>query len=69
MQQRPMTTPVNWSEMVQVANFKKTRERSKLTWVKVVRKDTNACDLIVDMALDRVEWKNMTCAATPSSWG
>lgn len=43
-------TPPPWCKMKV-----RTTGKLKLTWVEVVSKDLGACDLMADMALDRVD--------------
>lgn len=51
---RPTTALIR-TGMVDVGGFKWTRGRLERTWIKVIRKDMRAYDLIKDVALDRVE--------------
>lgn len=43
---------------LQVEGTRRTRGMLKLIWVEVVWKDMAVCDLMIDMILNRVEWKN-----------
>lgn len=56
------------SEAVQLEGAKRTRGTPKLIWVEVVRRGMVACELMADIALDRVECWNMIHVANPSSW-
>ena len=65
VQRRPMTAPMRRSETIQVEGAKRTRGRPKLTWVEVVKRDMAACNLTVDRALNRAEWRNKIRVANP----
>ena len=41
------------------------RERPKLTWIEIIKKDLVWCGLTDIMALDRVEWRNRIHVADP----
>lgn len=52
-----MIVPMVGSEMVQVEGARRIKGRPRLTQVEIARKDS-AYDLMANIALDRVEWRN-----------
>lgn len=50
---------------MQVEGIKRTRGSPKMTRVEVLGKDVSAYDLMKDMPLDRVVWKNKFFVADP----
>lgn len=57
------------SKTIHVEGARRTRGRTKLTWVEVIRRDVAVCNLIVDIALNRVERQNKIHVADPKWLG
>ena len=41
------------------------RGRTKLTWIEIIKKDITSCNLTVNLALDRSEWRKQIHVADP----
>lgn len=51
--------------MVHVEGVKRSKGTQKMIWVKAVRSDMSAYNLMEYIALDRVECQNKICVAVP----
>ena len=58
IQRRPTNAPFNKSDAIHIEGNVRGRERPKLTWIEIIKKDLVWCSLTDIMALDRVEWRN-----------
>ena len=54
---RPMDVPVRRMEKIDIEQDKKLRERSKMTWMEMVKKDMKLLELEEKMVADRNVWR------------
>lgn len=66
---RPSSTSVRKCDQIRVEDSKRTRERPKMRWFDVARKNMTFLDLIANMALDRIEWRDRIHAINPKYMG
>ena len=56
IQRRPINAPVRKSDAIHIEGNAKGRERPKLTWAEIIKKNLICCGLTSIMVLDRAEW-------------
>lgn len=56
MQWKPIIVSIKKNKTMQLEGAKRIREKLKLTWVEVVRRNMTTCNLTIHIALNRVEW-------------
>ena len=57
IQRKPLDAPVSKSDLLTIHGNARGRGRPKLTWTKIIKKDITICNLNVDLALNKSEWK------------
>ena len=57
---------VRKSELIQVEEMKKSRERPKITLVEVTKKDLSIKEVIENMTSYRIEWRKRIHVAAPN---
>ncbi|KAL4191253.1 hypothetical protein AMTRI_Chr07g79680 [Amborella trichopoda] len=62
---QPSTTPARRCKLVQVEGLKRARDRPKMTWLKIVRKDMGTYGLTEGMAFNKAEWRTEIRVANP----
>ena len=57
IRRRPMDVPVRRMEKIDIEQDKKLRERSKMTWMEMVKKDMKLLELEERLVVDRNVWR------------
>jgi len=63
---RVINALVRKSELIQVEEMKKSRERRKITLVEVTKKDLSIKEVIENMTSYRIEWRKRIHVADPN---
>ena len=63
---RVINAMVRKSELIQVEEMKKSRERPKITLVEVTKKDLSIKEVIENMTSYRIEWRKRIHVADPN---
>ncbi|MCX8759408.1 reverse transcriptase domain-containing protein [Vibrio parahaemolyticus] len=63
---RPKNAPVRKGEFFNMGETKRRRGRPKTTWLGLVKKDLNLCNLTEDLSMNRNTWKNRIHVADPT---
>jgi hypothetical protein len=63
---RPKNAPVRRGEFFNMGETKRKRGRPKTTWLGLVKKDLNLCNLTEDLSMNRITWKKRIHVADPT---
>ena len=65
IQRKPLDAPVRKSGLLTIHGNARGRERPKLTWTEIIKKDITIYNLSVSLALNRIEWRKQIHVANP----
>ena len=65
IQRKPLDALVRKSDFLTIHGNARGRGRPKLTWIEIIKKDITICNLSVNLALNRIEWRKQIHVADP----
>ena len=66
IQQRSLEVQVRKCNLLIVHGNDKGRDRSKIIWIEIIEKDIIICNLSINFALNRAEWRKQIHVVNPT---